>query len=114
MGRLIALAAAAIAASMMGRAAAPRPYPERAVHLILPYGAASASDTTARLFADRLSARWGKPVVVENRPGGEGIVSLQAFVAANDDHTLWFGPAGVFTVLPYQHDTLPIDPSRDL
>jgi tripartite-type tricarboxylate transporter receptor subunit TctC len=114
MGRLIALAAAAIAASLMGSAAAQQAYPERAVHLILPYGAASASDTTARLFADRLSTKWGKPVVVENRPGGDGIVSMQAFVAANDDHTLWFGPAGVFTVLPYQHDTLPIDPYHDL
>jgi tripartite-type tricarboxylate transporter receptor subunit TctC len=112
MGRLGALLAAAIAASLhvMGSAAAQQAYPERTVRFILPYGAASASDTTARLFADRLSAKWGKPVVVENRPGGDGIVSMQAFVAANDDHTLWFGPAGASTVLPYQHDTLPIDP----
>jgi tripartite-type tricarboxylate transporter receptor subunit TctC len=116
MGRLVALAAAAIAASLhlMGSACAQQGYPERTVRFILPYGAASASDTTARLFADRLSTKWGKPVVVENRPGGDGIVSMQAFVAANDDHTLWFGPAGAFTVLPYQHDTLPIDPSHDL
>jgi tripartite-type tricarboxylate transporter receptor subunit TctC len=116
MGRLGALLAAAIAASLhvMGSAAAQQAYPERTVRFILPYGAASASDTTARLFADRLSAKWGKPVVVENRPGGDGIVSMQAFVAANDDHTLWFGPAGASTVLPYQHDTLPIDPYHDL
>jgi tripartite-type tricarboxylate transporter receptor subunit TctC len=116
MGRLVALVAAAIAASLhvMGSAAAQQGYPERTVRFILPYGAASASDTTARLFADRLSTKWGKPVVVENRPGGDGIVSMQAFVAANDDHTLWFGPAGAFTVLPYQHDTLPIDPYHDL
>ena len=116
MGRLVALAAAAIVASLqvIGGAAAQQAYPERTVRFILPYGAASASDTTARLFADRLSTKWGKPVVVENRPGGDGIVSMQAFVAANDDHTLWFGPAGAFTVLPYQHDTLPIDPYHDL
>jgi tripartite-type tricarboxylate transporter receptor subunit TctC len=116
MGRLVALVAAVIAAGMqvMGSAAAQQTYPERTVRFILPYGAASASDTTARLFADRLSTKWGKPVVVENRPGGDGIVSMQAFVAANDDHTLWFGPAGAFTVLPYQHDTVPIDPRHDL
>ena len=77
-------------------------------------GAGSASDTTARLFAERLSARWGKPVVVENRPGGDGLVSLDAFVGAHDDHTMWFGPAGAFNVLPYQHDTLPFDLKRDL
>ena len=116
MVRLVTLAAASIALGLqiVVGASAQSTYPARTVRFILPYGAASASDTTARLFADRLSTRWGKPVVVENRPGGEGIVSLQAFVAANDDHTLWFGPAGVFTVLPYQHDTVPIDPYHDL
>ena len=77
--------------------------------------AADVSDAAAaRLFADRLSGRWGKPVVVENRPGGDGLVSLDAFVGAHDDHTMWFGPAGTFNVLPYQHDTLPFDPKRDL
>jgi len=89
-------------------------FPTRTVHFILPFGAGSASDTTARLFAERLSARWGKPVVVENRPGGDGLVSLDAFVGAHDDHTMWFGPAGTFNVLPYQHDRLPFDPKRDL
>lgn len=89
-------------------------YPTRPVKFILPFNPASATDITARLFADRLSAHWGKPVVVENRPGGDGIVSLQAFKSADDDHTLWFGPAGIFTVLPYDHDSLPLDIQRDL
>jgi tripartite-type tricarboxylate transporter receptor subunit TctC len=114
--QVIVLAALALAASLqiIGGAAAQQMFPTRTVHFILPYGAGSASDTTARLFAERLSARWGKPVVVENRPGGDGLVSLDAFVAAHDDHTMWFGPAGVFNVLPYQHDKLPFDLKRDL
>jgi tripartite-type tricarboxylate transporter receptor subunit TctC len=114
--QIISLAALALAASLQiisGAAAQPM-FPSRSVHFILPYGAGSASDTTARLFADRLSARWGKPVVVENRPGGDGLVSLDAFVGAHDDHTMWFGPAGLFNVLPYQHDKLPFDLKRDL
>jgi tripartite-type tricarboxylate transporter receptor subunit TctC len=116
MGRFMAFAAVVLAASLQfaGDAMAQQTYPTRAVRFILPFNPASASDITARLFADRLSARWGKPVVVENRPGGDGIVSIQAFVAANDDHTLWFGPAGTFTVQPYDHDTLPYDSKRDL
>jgi tripartite-type tricarboxylate transporter receptor subunit TctC len=115
MRRLIALAAVVVAASLqLGGALAQQAYPTRTVRFIMPYGAASASDITARLFADRLSARWGKPVVVENRPGGDGIVSIQAFVSAADDHTLWFGPVGIFTVAPYEHDTLPYDSQRDL
>jgi len=69
-------------------ARAQQTFPTRTVRFILPFGAASASDATARLFAERLSVRWGKPVVVENRPGGDGVVSLDAFVGAHDDHTV--------------------------
>jgi tripartite-type tricarboxylate transporter receptor subunit TctC len=89
-------------------------YPTRTVRFIIPFGPASASDITARLFADRLSARWGKPVVVENRPGGDGLVAIGAFTGANDDHTLLFGPAGTFAVHPYEYDKLPYDAERDL
>jgi len=114
--RLISSASLAIAASLALIAGAPaqQAYPTKPVRFILPYGPASATDITARLLADRLSARWGKPVVVENRPGGDGLVSLNAFVDAHDDHALWFGPAGVFNVLPYQHDKLPFDIKADL
>jgi len=114
--QLIKLATLALAAGfqLIGGAAAQQVFPTRTVRFILPYGPGSASDTTARLFAERLSARWGKPVVVENRPGGDGLVSLDAFAGAHDDHTMWFGPAGAFNVLPYQHNTLPFDPKRDL
>jgi tripartite-type tricarboxylate transporter receptor subunit TctC len=89
-------------------------YPTRTVRLIIPFGPASASDITARLFADRLTTRWGKPVVVENRPGGDGLVAIGAFTGANDDHTLLFGPAGTFAVHPYEYDKLPYDADRDL
>jgi tripartite-type tricarboxylate transporter receptor subunit TctC len=111
--RALIVAGAAGAMTTAGVTAQPG-YPSKTVRLILPFNPGSATDITARLFGDRLSARWGKPVVVENRPGADGIVSVQAFVSANDDHTLWFGPAGVFTVQPYEHDTLPYDQRRDL
>src|SRR5215831_10373404 len=114
--RLMPSVAFAIAASLQlfGAAAAQQAYPTKTVRLILPYGSASATDITARLFADRLSQRWNKPVVVENRPGGDGLISLNAFVATHDDHVLWYGPADVFNVLPYSHDTLPFDVKRDI
>ncbi len=73
----------------------------------MPFGPGSATDTTARLFADRLTARWGKPVVVENRPGGDGLVALKVFVDAHDDHTLFFGPAAAFLVHLYDQDAPP-------
>jgi len=94
--------------------AAAQPYPTRTVRFIIPYGPGSASDITARLFADRLTGRWNRPVVVENRPGGDGLVAIGAFVAAHDDHTLFFGPAASFIVHPYQYDKLQYDAGRDI
>ena len=52
--------------------------------------------------------------MVENRPGGDGLVAINAFTSANDDHTLLFVPASTFTAHPYTHDKLPYDPERDL
>jgi tripartite-type tricarboxylate transporter receptor subunit TctC len=113
--RLLLLVAIALPANLAGIAtAAAQTYPTRTVRFIIPFGPASASDITARLFADRLSARWGKPVVVENRPGGDGLVAIGAFTGANDDHTLLFGPAGTFAVHPYEYDKLPYSAERDL
>ncbi len=110
-----ALVLLALVAGLAGvEAAAAQTYPTRTVRFIIPFGPASASDITARLFADRLSARWGKPVVVENRPGGDGLVAIGAFTGAGDDHTLLFGPAGTFAVHPYEYDKLPYSAERDL
>jgi tripartite-type tricarboxylate transporter receptor subunit TctC len=116
MKRLTALAAVAAAIGLYAitDAAAQQTYPTHTVRFILPYGAASATDIAARMFADGLSKLWGKPVVVENRPGGDAVVSLGVFAQAKDDHVLWFGPAGAFTALPYMHDTLPFDPSPNM
>jgi len=114
MRRLLAIALVLAAATCGFRAAqAQQAYPTRTVRFILPFGAASATDITARLLADRLSARWGKPVVVENRPGGDGLVALNAFLGARDDHTLFFGPASTFLVHLYDEEKPPYDP-RDV
>jgi len=91
-------------------AAQDQAWPTRPVKLILPLGPGSGTDTIARLFADRLSTRWGKPVVVENKPGGDGIIAITAFLQANDDHTLLFTATSAFTGHPYLHDKLPYDP----
>jgi len=84
-------------------------WPQRTVRFILPLGAGSGSDIGARLFADRLSARWGHPVVVENRPGGDGFVAINAFISAHDDHTLLFAPTSTFTAHPILHSKVPYD-----
>jgi tripartite-type tricarboxylate transporter receptor subunit TctC len=85
-------------------------WPQRPVKFIVPLGPGSGADIGARLVADRLQARWGKPVVVENRPGADALIAIQAFVNANDDHTLLFAPTGLFTVHPLQYEKLPYVP----
>ena len=115
MPRLIALIVAVLFASVLGAASASaQTYPQRAVKFILPFGPGSGVDTTARLLGDKLATRWGKPVVIENRPGGDGLVSITAFTSANDDHTLLFVPASTFTAHPYNKDKVPYDAERDL
>src|SRR6476469_11225478 len=88
-------------------------WPQRPVRFIIPLGPGSGVDISARLIADKLSAKWGQPVVVENRPGGDGIVGISAFVGAKDDHVLLMSPTSSFTAHPYLHDKLPYD-QRDL
>jgi tripartite-type tricarboxylate transporter receptor subunit TctC len=78
-------------------------WPQRTVKLIVPLGPASGADVTARLLADHLAKRWRQAVVVENRPGADGIVGLTAFLGGSDDHVLLFAPTGTFTAYPFLH-----------
>ncbi len=108
------LAAAGLVLSSFAAAQAQTPvkdWPERNVTFILPLGAGSGVDITARLIADKLAAKWGKPVVIENRPGGDAIVAINAFVSAKDDHTLLMAPTSTFTAHPLLHAKLPYEPA---
>src|SRR5262252_3628498 len=86
-------------------------WPQRAVKFIVTLGPGSGVDIGTRLIADRLSRRWGQPVVVENRPGGDGLVAISAFDAANDDHVLLAAPSGSFTAHPFIYKNLPYKPA---
>ncbi len=89
-------------------------WPQRTVRMIVPIGAGAGSDVAARQFAERLAELWKQPVVVENRPGADGLIGTVAFVNARDDHTLLFSPAAPISVFPLTHDVLAYDPARDL
>ncbi|HEY5379562.1 MAG TPA: tripartite tricarboxylate transporter substrate binding protein [Pseudolabrys sp.] len=109
---LPALLAALLLMPLM-RVNAAEKWPNRPVRIIVTLGPGSGVDIGARLLADKLSALWGQPVVVENRPGGDGMVAITAFLAAHDDHVLLDSPVSSFTAHPYFHDKLPYDP-KDL
>lgn len=108
---LASFAAAMSCTSMPARAEA---WPERPVKIILPLSAGVATDLAARLFAEKLAVRWRRPVVVENRPGADGIPAVTGFVGAGDDHALLFSFAAPISINPFIHEKLPYDPGRDL
>ena len=85
-------------------------WPTRPIKFILTLGPGSGSDIGARVLADRLTRKWDQPIVIENRPGGDGIVAINAFVSAQDDHVLLFAPSSSFIGHPYQHNDLPYNP----
>jgi tripartite-type tricarboxylate transporter receptor subunit TctC len=107
-------AAAALAVGSFAQAqTSSQSWPQRPVRFIIPLGPGSGVDITARLLADKLAAKWGQPVVVENRPGGDAFLAITAVLSAHDDHVLLFAPASTFTAHPLLHDKLPYDP-KDL
>jgi tripartite-type tricarboxylate transporter receptor subunit TctC len=95
-------------------------WPSRDVKIIVPFPAGSADDVAARLYAEGLSGRWRRLVIVENRPGGDAMPGGDASVDARDDHTLLYGTASMFTAHPLLQgarsdppmpDVLPIAPA---
>jgi tripartite-type tricarboxylate transporter receptor subunit TctC len=87
-------------------------WPQRPVKFIVSLGPGSGADLGARLYADRLTKIWGQPVVVENRPGGDGVIAINAVISAHDDHALLWGPTANFVGHPYSLDKLPYDPKE--
>src|SRR5215475_11889029 len=104
-----ALALAGSATAAPAETQAPT-WPQRSVRFLVTLGPGSGIDIGTRLLADRLSARWGQPVVVENRPGGDGLVAIGAMIAAHDDHVLLASPTSSFTAHPFVYKNVPYKP----
>ena len=111
--RVLLCGLASIAAIDVSHAQPAPTWPQHTVRLITPLGPGSGMDVAARLFAERLSQRWGQPVVVENRQGADGILAVQSFLTDRDNHSLIFGFAGLISINPLIHgDKLPYDRAR--
>ena len=102
----------ALVLSVVSLQALPQSWPQRPVKFVLSLGPGSGADLGARLYADRLNKLWGQPVVVENRPGGDGVIAINAVIQAKDDHTLLWGPTANFVGHPYSLDKMPYDPKE--
>lgn len=79
------LAALALAALLSAPGASAEPFPARPLRIVLPVGPGSSGDTMTRFVAERLGAALGQPVVVENRPGAEGLIAMQSVLNAPAD-----------------------------
>jgi tripartite-type tricarboxylate transporter receptor subunit TctC len=102
----------AISVAPDARARSSQTWPQRPVRFIIPLGPGSGVDITARLLGDKLAAKWGQPVVIENRPGGDAFLAITAVLTARDDHVLLFAPASTFTAHTLLHEKLPYDPKE--
>ncbi|NKE47357.1 tripartite tricarboxylate transporter substrate binding protein [Roseomonas frigidaquae] len=115
-GRRAALALPALLLPLAARAPqalAQAPWPDRPVRFIQGFGAGGTTDIVARLLAPAMSAAWGQPVVVENRPGAGGTLAANTLARANDGHTLMLLNNG-FAVSAALYRTLPYDPRADI
>jgi tripartite-type tricarboxylate transporter receptor subunit TctC len=96
-------------------AAAPaQDFPNRPVKLLVPQAPGGASDALARVIAQKLSDKWGQPVVVENRAGAGGNLGMEAVATAPaDGYTLLMGYVGTQAINGALYKKLPFDPEKD-
>ncbi|HEX9431202.1 MAG TPA: tripartite tricarboxylate transporter substrate binding protein [Burkholderiales bacterium] len=89
---------------------AAQPYPSKVVKMVVPYAAGGATDVVTRAVAQRLSPMWGRPVVIENKPGANtNIAAAEVAKAPADGYTLLATAEATFAVNPYVYATLPYD-----
>ncbi len=91
-----------------------QPFPSKPVRIIVPFSPGGVADSSARVISDKLGARLGQSVVVENRPGASGNIGTQQVAAsAPDGYTLLLGFDGTMVVNPHVYARLPFDTLRD-
>jgi len=89
-------------------------FPNKPVRIIVPQTPGGASDALARIVGQKLSEKWGQPVVIENRPGAGGNIGMDAVAKApGDGHTLLMSYVGSHAINPSIYSKLPFDPEAD-
>jgi tripartite-type tricarboxylate transporter receptor subunit TctC len=100
--------------ALVATSALAQTYPTKPIHLIVPFPPGGASDLTARTLGQKMSEGLGQPVVVDNKPGANGVVGIDvAAKAPPDGYTLLLTDRGSLTVNPWLYQKLPYDPVKD-
>jgi tripartite-type tricarboxylate transporter receptor subunit TctC len=114
MRRVPALLLTVLASAGHAKGPAAHRYPEKAVKIIVPFAPGGIADATARLIAAHLGSSWGKPFIVENRPGGAATIAAAAVAKSPPDgYTLLLASTNVATNASL-YKRLPYDADRDL
>jgi tripartite-type tricarboxylate transporter receptor subunit TctC len=113
--KFLRLAAAFAALPLVSNITRAQTYPSRPVRIIVGFTAGSATDITARLFAQKLNEAWNVPVTVENIPGAGGSVAAERVAkSVPDGSTFYWGANGAMTINPSLQPSPTFDPVRDL
>jgi tripartite-type tricarboxylate transporter receptor subunit TctC len=103
------LAASAVEAQGMASA-----WPARPLHFVIPFSAGGGNDIVARVIASKMSESLGQPVIIDNKPGGQGIIAVEYVQrSAPDGYTVLVGPSGPMTGNPATYKRLPYQTLRD-
>ena len=109
---IVAAAAALAASTVLAQGAA---WPSRPITLVVPYAAGGGHDAMARIVAERLTARLGQTVLVENKPGANGMLGAEHVTrAAADGSTFLFASPAEIVISPTAYKSMRYDPFRDL
>ena len=107
--RLLAVASLALALSF----AQAQDYPSRPIRIVVPYPAGGSADLLPRIFAEKLGAKWGQPLLVENRPGAGGNIGAEFVYRADPDgYTLFASAPGPLVVNQNLYRKLALDPAQ--
>jgi tripartite-type tricarboxylate transporter receptor subunit TctC len=116
MPRFVASAWLAVVALTMPAAAqeSAKDYPNRAIHIVVPFPAGGPADVAARLLGQRMSEDWSQPVIIDNRPGGNTIIGAQQVAKATPDgYTLLMAIDSTLVMNQFVYKNLPYDPLKD-
>jgi tripartite-type tricarboxylate transporter receptor subunit TctC len=113
-GRLCAVMMALVLSGVAAGGAAPQDYPNRPITLVAPFPAGGGNDTLARIVAGKLTAALGQQVVVDNRPGANGVIGMRALAkAAPDGYTLLFANSSTTSINPALYANVGYDVRKD-
>ena len=108
------IAAAALALSTLSPGASAQAFPNKPVRIITPFPAGSGPDAVLRMVGDKLTRAWGQQIIIDNRPGANGFIAIEAARRATPDgYTLVQMDSAQLTAHPHLYKKLPYDPVKD-